>query len=285
MEKSPNQGTRSSQEAEKPGFLLPSISTLGVDLLRLTRYQLFLTLFLPFASFILYFVFACTDHWVGAVLSVIAFSFFTYGSTSHDLVHMNLGLKKSTNECLLFLMEVLSIRSGHAYRLAHLHHHATFPHPGDIEGAASGMSFGRTLVEGMVFQGKIILWAWKNARKPADRMWIRLETSLCLLFIVTAIGLLYMTPVFFIYVLLMILGSWIIPLITSYIPHQPLESQTLRQTKLFRGRFFSLIALEHLYHLEHHLYPAVPHKNWVKLAKRLDPYLEKEGIRPITFLF
>ncbi|MES2730631.1 MAG: fatty acid desaturase [Bacteroidota bacterium] len=285
MKDFPNQPLKKSDRNEKQSLILPSISSLGVDLLRLTRYQLFLTLFLPLASIILYFIFAFTAHWVWAVLSVMAFSFFTYGSTSHDLVHRNLGLNKFTNDFLLFFLEVLSIRSGHAYRLAHLYHHATYPHPSDIEGAAAGMSFLRTMGEGLIFQVKIGLWAWKHAKKPMDKKWILLESTLCLLFIVSAIWLLPVTPIFLIYVLLMIMGSWIIPLVTSYIPHQPQESNVLFQTKLFRGRFFSLIALEHLYHLEHHLYPAVPHRNWVKLAKRLDPYLEKAGIQPMTFLF
>jgi beta-carotene hydroxylase len=47
----------------------------------------------------------------------------------------------------------------------------------------------------------------------------------------------------------------------------------------------SVIALEHLYHLEHHLYPAVPHHNWPRLAKRLDPYFEAMGITPIKLWF
>jgi beta-carotene hydroxylase len=81
--------------------------------------------------------------------------------------------------------------------------------------------------------------------------------------------------------LLMVMGSWIIPFITSYVPHDPDGDGELKQTRVFRGWFFSLIALEHLYHLEHHQYPAVPHHNWPTLAKRLDPYLEKAGVVPI----
>lgn len=52
-------------------------------------------------------------------------------------------------------------------------------------------------------------------------------------------------------------------------------------TGLFRGKIASLIALEHLYHLENHLYPMVPHQNWPKLARRLDPYFKTAGLTPI----
>lgn len=273
------------QLAEKDSFPLPSISELGLDLIRLSKFQLFLTIFLPLLSFSMYFVFAFIENWILAVASVILFSFFTYGSTSHDLVHMNLGLKKNTNDFLLFLMELLSLRSGHAYRLAHLHHHAMFPHESDIEGAASKMTFIRTVWEGIIFQYKIWTWAFKNVKKPGDKKWIQIEGVLCSIIIISSILLIPVSPVFVIYVILIIMGSWLIPFITSYIPHDPNGSSPLFQTKVFRGRFFSLIALEHLYHLEHHLYPSVPHKNWVKLAKRLDPYFEAAGIKPKKFLF
>jgi beta-carotene hydroxylase len=70
----------------------------------------------------------------------------------------------------------------------------------------------------------------------------------------------------------------VIPLITSYLVHRPEGATELQQTRLFRGTFFRVIALDHLYHLEHHLYPAVPHYNWVKLAARLDPFLAAQKI-------
>jgi len=85
--------------------------------------------------------------------------------------------------------------------------------------------------------------------------------------------------------LLMIAGSWIFPIITVLIPHDARGDGPLGQTRLFRGRVLSLLALEHLYHLEHHLYPQVPHQNWPVLARRLDPYFELAGVKPIKLLF
>jgi beta-carotene hydroxylase len=72
---------------------------------------------------------------------------------------------------------------------------------------------------------------------------------------------------------------------TSYIPHVPDGESELFQTRVFRGKVFSILALEHLYHLEHHLYPAVPHHNWARLAKRLDPYLSRAGVKSIKLWF
>src|SRR5438034_7165960 len=47
--------------------------------------------------------------------------------------------------------------------------------------------------------------------------------------------------------------------VTSYIPHDASGRNELEQTRVFRGRLLSIIAVEHLYHLEHHLYPSIPH--------------------------
>jgi beta-carotene hydroxylase len=93
------------------------------------------------------------------------------------------------------------------------------------------------------------------------------------------------TPVFAVYAALMVMGSWVIPLVTSYLPHDPAGRTPLSQTRLFRGRVASVVALEHLYHLEHHLYPAVPHHNWPKLARRLDPYFQASGVKPVVLGF
>jgi len=76
----------------------------------------------------------------------------------------------------------------------------------------------------------------------------------------------------------MIMGSWIIPLITSYIPHNPAAGTRSRRRILFRGECCRSSRSKHLYHLEHHLYPMVPHQNWPILAKRLDPYFKKAGV-------
>lgn len=103
----------------------------------------------------------------------------------------------------LCVVELLALRSGHAYQAAHLNHHARFPHRDDIEATA------------------------------ARRSWLN----------------------------------------------------ELFQTRAFRGTVASIVAMGHLYHLEHHLYPSVPHHNWPELARRLNPHFERAGVKPVTILF
>ena len=145
------------------------------------------------------------------------------------------------------------------------------------------MSFWRTILEGLIFQPRIMLWSVKRSHR--GRTLIVIEMVVVTLLLAFCMATIPFTPVFAIYAMLMIMGSWIIPLITSYIPHNPAGKNALTQTLLFRGKIASIIALEHLYHLEHHLYPMVPHHHWPALARRLDSYLKSAGVEPVVLWF
>jgi beta-carotene hydroxylase len=194
-----------------------------------------------------------------------------------------MGLNRRLNDILLSLIELLTIRSGHAYRYSHLHHHSQFPKDDDFEGSVSKQSAFAALKIGVFFQARIWLWALKSDK--ANRFWIFLEGIGCVTIIASACSFYRTIPALTIYVLLMIMGSWIIPFVTSYLPHNPKGETVLLQTKLFRGVGFSIVALNHLYHLEHHLYPAVPHQNWPILAQKLNPYFQKAGLKPLKLWF
>jgi beta-carotene hydroxylase len=268
---------------QMPAPPLPSIADLGEDLLLIRPARKIATLLVPFLTIAGYFLFASLRVWPLAVLCLVYLSFATYGSISHDLVHRTLGLPRNVNEFFLTVIELLAFRSGHAYRLAHLHHHARFPDDDDIEGAAAKMSFLRTIGEGMIFQPRIMIWAARRASRT--RLITIVEIVVAASLLVLCLASVFATPVFAVYAVLMIIGSWIIPLVTSYIPHNPDGQDALRQTRLFRGRVASIIALEHLYHLEHHLYAMVPHHNWPVLARRLDPYFKNAGLTPVVLGF
>jgi beta-carotene hydroxylase len=268
---------------QHPDHDLPALRELGGDLIPVSRFRRLAALALPFICCAAYFLLAAMGWWAPAVVALIGLSFFSYGSTSHDLVHGSLGLSRRTNDFLLCVIELLAVRSGHAYRVAHLHHHARYPHSDDVESTAARKSWLGALAEGPTFQLRIWIWAMRNARR--DSAWMVGEGAACIVLIGLAAALAPLTPIFLIYAALMILGSWPIPLLTSYVPHDPNGRDELSQTRAFRGAVASVLALEHLYHLEHHLYPSVPHQNWPKLARRLDPYLEKAGVKPVKLWF
>ena len=262
---------------------MPSLDALGRDLLVVPVWRRVASLVAPFILTALFFVLAAEREWIAALVCPVLLSFLTYGSISHDLVHRNLGLPKWLNEILLSLIELLAFRSGHAYRAVHLHHHARFPADDDLEGAASRMTLWRALIEGVGLQPR--LWFFAMRRPGPHRPWAIAECAASIVLLGASIAAIPFTIAPIAYALLMIAGSWIFPLITAYIPHNPEGTTELMQTKLFRGRVLSWLAMEHLYHLEHHLYPGVPHHNWPELATRLDPHFANAGLHPIKLLF
>jgi len=255
---------------------LPTLRELGDDLLHVSTARRISTIGLPFVIMTAYGVCAVFGWWIPAVLCVMVLCFVTYGSSSHDLVHQTLGLSRGWNTFWLSLIELLSLRSGTAYRLSHLHHHRHLLEESDVEGAAVRLSFLRTLLSGPAMQIRLWLWAWNN-RHP-QRPALLPEATGILLFIAAAVCAVPWTVAPVVYAALVIAGSWIFPLITVYIPHIADGHVPLNQTRLFRGTAYRIIAFDHLYHLEHHLYPAVPHHHWRTLAVRLDPHFARLGL-------
>ncbi len=257
---------------------LPSLGEIGDDLLVVTPFRRLRTLAMPFIAMGCYALFAWMNVWPLAVVSVMMLSFVTYGSTSHDLVHRTLHLPHRRNDFLLSLIEMLSLRSGTAYRLSHMNHHAHLLTADDIEGETAHGTLIRSLFAGVFLQPRLWLWAWR--KHPENRSCLLFEAVGILVLITTAIVAIPWTIAPLIYVVLVVGGSWFFPLITVYIPHDSSAPTQLTQTRLFRNRLVQWIAFEHLYHLEHHLYPAVPHHHWKKLANRLDPHFQRIGLRP-----
>ena len=261
----------------------PSIEQLGRDLLDLSAPRIAFSIALPFALSIGYFVLASEFSILAAIPFLVALDFFTYGSVSHDLVHRNYRLPKRLNHALLSLIELLCLRSGHAYLKAHIHHHKRFPKDDDIEGHAAKLGLVRALLHGILFQHRIFWWALTVNSK--HRRWILVEGLVLYSLFAAAIALFPTYPIFSAYAAIIHIGGWIIPFMTSYIPHDAQGETELTQTRLFRGKALSFLALDHLYHLEHHMYPNVPHQNWPKLAKRLDSFFQERDIRPKKLLF
>jgi beta-carotene hydroxylase len=255
----------------------PSLESLGVDLLETSVAERIRCLVLPFATALGFFVAWHQGWWAVSLLCGIAQSFFTYASVSHDLVHRTLRLPPWLNECLLCAIEALCFRSGHAFRMSHLVHHRCPLGPDDIEGAAARMGWLAALWEGLLAQPKMWFWALRRSQGAA-RVWILLEGALVLVAASLCVG----SEAGQAYLLVTVGGSWVYPLMTSYLPHDASTQDPLRQTRLYRGRVVALLSVEHLYHLEHHLYPMVPHQRWPELGRRLDPFFSEQGLRPIV---
>jgi beta-carotene hydroxylase len=259
----------------------PAIDELGLDLLSVGKWKRVRSLTLPFLCTFGFFDAGAGGWWPVSIAFAMAHSFFTYGSVSHDLVHRSLRLPDWLNETLLFLIEVSGFRSGHAYRATHLNHHQRFPHEDDIEARTARMDLFGTLLDGPVTQPRLWWWALQKTRGPT-RTWILAEGGIILALLAVCVMAWPVTCVPAAYAGLIIAGSWIFPLMTVFIPHNAEGRNVLEHTRWFRGRVLGWLAFDHLYHLEHHLYPQVPHHHWAVLARRLAPYLSGQGLKQVV---
>lgn len=260
---------------------LPTLAELGYDLLASTTRQRFATLVRPFVCVGLYSLVAAAGWWLAAILAVMLL-FITIVAAAHDLVHYALGLPPRLNEILLAVIGLLVLESGHAYKASHLQHHRRFPHDDDPEGDPARMNFWRALLEGPIFLFR--LWGWAMQRAPHERRWLMLEAGWVVGFVLLSIALWPQAPAFLVYAGLVIGGSWVYPISTVHLPHNVQGKNALFQTYTLRGRIIPKLFLELTYHLEHHLYPAVPSHHYADLANRLEPYLRRHGVEPIRVL-
>ncbi len=268
--------------AQPPTPELPTLRDLGSDLLVTTPAQRRIALLRPFIGLALFAAAAAAEWWL--VLPILVFLIFVAVVTvTHDLVHGSLGLGRRQTEWALFVLGILLLESGHAYRITHRQHHARFPadHADDPEGYPAHLTLLGALSYGPIFLAQLWRWAFAHSRhQPDQRAWLLIEACIPPAVIAAGIGLWETTPAVLFYAAMAIVGSWVYPLLTVYLPHKDFGATPLTQTHTLRGRVIPAIFLELTYHLEHHLYPQIPSHHLSQLAQRLDPFLAEAGVEP-----
>jgi beta-carotene hydroxylase len=255
---------------------LPTLDELGADLLRTTPSQRRIALARPFIGLAVYIAAVSFGLWWLTPL-IVFLIFVAIVTVTHDVVHGALGLSKRQTEWALFVMGLVLLESGHAYRITHHRHHSTFPGDDDPEGYPAKMSLLGAIFYGPVFLWRLWLWAFQRSQLR-QRLWLLVEVLVPVSALVGGIILWPVTPALLIYAVMAIIGSWVYPLLTVYLPHKDYGDTPLTQTHTLRGRIVPALFLELTYHLEHHLYPQVPSHNLPELARRLDPFFAQAGV-------
>ena len=259
---------------------LPSLDELGRDLLSVSGAERVLSIARPLVCLGMYGVLAAKGWWVPAIVAVGALMFITYVSTTHDLVHRTLGFSRKANEFWLCVLELMVLRSGHAFRRTHLEHHRHFPEEDDVEGRVARMTWWRALLDGVGNQARLFIWASGRARKD-ERRWMWCEAAGVIAIWGASIACVGTRPELLVYCVTVMVGSWVYPFATVWVPHRAEGKTALEQTHLLRGRWVPELFLQHTYHLEHHLYPSVSSHRWPELGRRLDAYFEERDVKAI----
>jgi fatty acid desaturase len=258
---------------------LPTLEALGTDLLITTPQQRWLGLIRPLIGVAAFAAAAMMGWWVLTPL-IVFLIFVAVVTVTHDVVHGTLGLSKRQTEWALFIMGVILFESGHAYRTTHHQHHRLFPQDDDPEGYPAKMSLLGAMLYGPVFLWRLWLWAFqRNRDKPVQRLWLVIELLIPVTALMLGVHLYPQQPAILVYAVQAIIGSWVYPLLTVYLPHKDYGDTPLTQTHTLRGKLIPMLFLELTYHLEHHLYPQVPSHHLAELAERLDPFFERAGVQ------
>jgi beta-carotene hydroxylase len=256
------------------------LSRLGRDLLTTTPRQRRLALVRPFLGLLAYGLAVYGQAWWLTPFLVFLI-FIAVVTVTHDVVHGSLGMSRSQTDWALFIFGATLLESGHAYRATHFRHHAVFPGPDDPEGDPARLSLWTAILHGPIFVPRLWWWAFtRQGGNVRERRWLIAEAVWPL--IVVSVGLIAWpwTRGILVYAALVIVGSWVYPLLTVHLPHRNYGTTPLTQTHTLRGRIIPALFLELTYHLEHHLYPDVPSHNLSELSRRLTPFFEQAGVSP-----
>lgn len=230
----------------------------------------------PFLCTAGFFLAAYAGLWLLTPVFVFAL-FVAIVTSAHDTVHRSLGFSRRTTDWVLFALGALVLESGHAYRATHLRHHAVFPAADDPEGEPAHHDATWAVLRGPTFLFRLWWWAF---RRGEDRVWLLVEAGWAIAVATIAVILAPTTIAPLVYVAMVLAGSWVYPLLTAHLPHRNFGETALTQTHTLRGRVIPALFLELTYHLEHHLYPAVPTHRLHELSARLEPYFQAAGVEP-----
>ena len=196
----------------------------------------------------------------------LSFMFFLTGLRQvHGAFHHSLGIARGPNDALLAVMSVLMLGSMHAVQFNHLRHHAHCMADDDVEAMSAKMPAWRALVSGPLFPVRLHAAAWRLSSTRVRR-WMLLELALTAGVVAAAWGqdaewLRY-------HVVAMAVGQCLTSFFAVWTVHHDCDEQSFART--IRGALKGLVTYEMFYHLEHHLFPAVPTRRLPELARRLD---------------
>jgi len=190
--------------------------------------------------------------------------FLTALRLNHEAIHGHLGFTKVGDRRVMHLLSGLMLGSNNAVAFNHLRHHAHNGTPLDLEGKAGRMSGWRVLLYGPVFPVEMHVDAWRHGT-PALRRRMLVDAAANLLTIAAAV----VSPVARYHVAAMLLAQCLTAFFAVWITHHDTEHDGLG-ARTQRSRLVNLLTYNMFFHLEHHLFPAVPVKRLGRLARRMD---------------
>jgi len=234
------------------------------DLRQLSLSETVYNIFLSLPFLLLSWWSAWQGWWLPAL--VATFFFFTAAlRQAHDCYHRTLGVGKLATELMLFFLSITMLCSTHAIRHTHLNHHRDPLGDSDVEGNWARLPWYQAILGGGLFS-IAIQWFGLTHGSRSNRILVAFD--MLLIFAVIASAFITMHPVLMYHVLVMILANTMVGFFAVWSVHHGCDDVGYARSE--RHPLINLLTFNLLYHIEHHLFPAVPTNHLPTLAKRLD---------------
>lgn len=212
-------------------------------------------------------IWAGSHGWLWLAIPAAAFFFMLGLRIAHNAFHSALGISVTATDCVMFVLSLLMVGSMHAIQYTHAYHHKHCMEAGDIEGRVATMGFWEAFLKGPLYPFYIHFAALKYGTSK-QRQWIIAELFF------SGIGQLLIWSGFAIdalkeFSLMMMFANALAPLVGIWAVHQACEGSGFL-ARTCRKPWLNRLTFGMFYHLEHHLFPAVPTCHLPELARRLD---------------
>ena len=214
--------------------------------------------------------------WWWLALSASFFFFMAALRQAHDCYHRTLGVSKGATELMLFALSITMLCSTHAIRHTHLNHHRDPLGESDVEGNWARLPWYQAILGGGLFS-IAIQWFGLTHGSRRNRLLVALDMLLIASVVITAF--ISMHPVLVYHVLVMILANMLVGFFAVWSVHHGCDETVYARSE--RQPLVNLLTFNLLYHIEHHLFPAVPTHHLPQLAKRLDSAAPQWSAQPV----
>lgn len=245
------------------------------DLRRLSRREMLIENNITLPWLLLSWLLAYFEYYFIALFFSSVF-FLTALRQVHNGFHNSLGTNKFLTWFSLFSNSILMMVSVHAVKFNHLRHHKYCMGEQDYEGKAARMSWYGAMLYGPVH---IFLIHSITFTKANRKYKLNAIAELCCIAVFISLVFYFDIRLLIYHIIVMIAGEFLTAFFAVWTVHHDISGdQNFARTQ--RTGWKTRITFNMFYHLEHHLFPAVPAIKLPELAKRIDkvlPGLEKKS--------
>lgn len=206
-------------------------------------------------------------YWLALPFS--AFYFLTGLRQVHNGFHNALGTNRFLTWLTLFLNSIFMMASIHAVKFNHLRHHKYCLSEEDQEGKSAHMTWYGAILYGPIHMFKIHQITWvlgnKNYRMNMIIELLSIASFTFLVFYFNIHWLIY-------HIIIMVIGEFLMAFFAVWTVHHDTHDNP-KMARTQRGTWKNKITFSMFYHLEHHIFPAVPTIKLPELARRIDKAL------------